>query len=126
MARKSHGIFNGDSCIKDNDTLENIRALSAMTIEESNAKVIIDIICEYLKINPPLLDWKAYGRPSNYGRYIFRDRRLIVFPAGRNIDTVLHELAHHVTKERGMIVKHDVLFYNAFREVINIYKTYLT
>ncbi len=125
MPRISHGLFSGDSCIKSPEVIQDIKTLKTIKVNYLGASTLIGIFCEYYKISQPKLIFNCKQNLNKYGHYYGKRKLIDIYYYGENASTVLHELAHHITCERKLLVYHDNNFASAYQEVINLYKKYI-
>lgn len=85
-------------------------------ITEQQARNLIEMVCERRKVKVPTLRWLT-GRRFQRRRATYFGLRcqIVIYKAGRNRGTVLHELAHHIAPSGA---KHGPAFARALEGLL--------
>lgn len=70
--------------------------LEVIDCDLKTAKRIVKTLCRELRIRRPKVVYKQTANDDCYGLYELNRERINIYPDGANVDTVLHELAHHM------------------------------
>lgn len=121
---KGANMFHGDECLRLISGLATAgEQLERKYCDERTAKRIANTICRRLKIKKVKVKYSQ--KTSELAGEYYRSR-IEIFHGGHNVDTVLHELAHHIQMQlfRRPLKGgwHNREFCLAYLVVINMYK----
>lgn len=138
MPRQTYKLFKGDSCITGTGLVDDIPNLMLTPVTYHNTMLYRDLICDHysLPVIPIVFTGRMEGiyrgyyqykhNPEKRFRYTKSNKQILIHYWGENAETVLHELAHYVAHAKDGTCGHDRNFANKFKEVVDLYKKYLT